>query len=243
MAVEFLQLTGRAARMQAFTGGDVTVPPLELEDARSLGPTGTAYVLLAHGATGALLGQHRVATNRGAQVCSGRGLCDERGGSARSSGSGGGSCACQAGFVASDRLVLGGPGGLRLQASGLPLAGEGHSTKKNALRFRHHLSPSPAYGDCGALDPAAFPSAGFDIDRAAGEGGGVGGGACPDVALGSGDGVRCSGRGACAGPPACQCDCEAGWNAYDCSLRQCPADCAWFDFPCANDEAHWALEE
>jgi len=239
VAVEFLKLTGRAARMQAFTGGDASVPPLELEDTHSLTPHGSAYVSLAHGNKGSLLGSHSVATNRGAQVCSGRGLCEER----TSNGVGGGSCTCQEGFIASDGLVLGGPGGLRLKGNGLPHPGEGQGTKNPALRFQRDSLPSPAYEDCGALDPAVFPSAGYATDRAAGEGKGVGGGACPGTASGTGFGIQCSGHGACSGAPVWQCACEVGWNGYDCSLRACPTDRAWFDFPRANDEAHWALQE
>jgi len=239
VAVEFLKLTGRAARMQAFTGGDASVPPVELEDTRALTPYGSAYVSLAHGDKGSLLGAHSVATNRGAEVCSGRGLCEER----TSNGVGGGSCTCQEGFIASDGLVLGGPGGLRLSANGLPHPGEGQGTKNPALRFRRDSLPSPAYEDCGALDPAVFPSAGYAADRAAGEGKGVGGGACPGAAPGSGFGIQCSGHGACSGSPVWRCACEVGWNGYDCSLRACPTDRAWFDFPRANDEAHWSLQE
>ena len=253
VVVEFLQLAGRDARMQAFTGGDASVPPLELEAPLTKLTPSTGYVTLAHGSHGSLLGEQSVATNRLAQVCSGRGLCDEEVT---------GLCTCQRGFIASDRLKDGGPGGLRLRKDGLPAPGEGGGANDAdipGLRARIDGLPSPAFGDCGALDPSIFPAKLFSVDRANGEGGGVGGGAgsgeatsgrfgkaltakkaqagsgaCPGTSLpllnaesGSSDfSSRGGGQGACSGHGVCSG--EPGWR--------CACEIGWGGFDCSLRE-------
>jgi hypothetical protein len=132
-----------------------------------------------------------------------------------------GSCICQQGFVASDGLAYGMQGGMRLRHDGLVSTGT---------------------VDCGALDQSVFPN--YFEDLAAGENGGVAayGGACPGSGFSS-EGFQCSGHGYCTGKPSYSCVCESGWEGYDCSLRQCPKARAWFDFPRANNEAHWSFQE
>jgi hypothetical protein len=132
-----------------------------------------------------------------------------------------GNCQCQHGFVPSDGLAYGMEGGIRLRHDGL--------VSTNTY-------------DCGALDQGVYPNL-FE-DLAAGEGGGVAayGGACPGSGI-TAEGFVCSGHGYCEGKPTYSCVCEAGWEGYDCSLRQCPSSRAWFDFPRQNNEAHWAMQE
>ncbi|TMW58676.1 hypothetical protein Poli38472_010235 [Pythium oligandrum] len=55
--------------------------------------------------------------------------------------------------------------------------------------------------------------------------------------------LACSGHGTCSGSPTYRCTCSKGWQAGDCSERQCPFGTSWFDYPSDNNVAHRRLEE
>jgi len=49
--------------------------------------------------------------------------------------------------------------------------------------------------------------------------------------------LQCSGHGVC-NKGTFRCACDNGWSAGDCSLRTCPTELSWFDYPSAQDTAH-----
>lgn len=54
--------------------------------------------------------------------------------------------------------------------------------------------------------------------------------------------ISCSGHGLCddgTGSSTFKCSCNEGWGGGDCSERLCPVGLTWFDYPSANNKAHF----
>jgi hypothetical protein len=140
----------------------------ELERRPGSFPSGSSASKAASSvANSRLLGRAAVATNRVAQVCSGRGVCGEQpennGVNAALGGGGGGFgvCHCQAGFIGSDgRSPTEGVGG-----GGVPGGLRKHVEYPRG-RTRHDGLPSDGFENCGALDPFAFPKDYLPTSRA-----------------------------------------------------------------------------
>ena len=55
--------------------------------------------------------------------------------------------------------------------------------------------------------------------------------------------TQCSGHGLCddgTGSSTFKCSCNEGWGGGDCSERVCPVGLTWFDYPTANNKAHFS---